>query len=1013
MLSNQYYRYPVGYGNKIYMVSHETLWSWSEDNGLNRWALLKNTARDLSISTDGKYLAFTGSEESDADVYVMELDSHQAIRKTFFGKSTYVVGWYDKETVIYATNYELPFRSQFQLFKLNIVTNKHEKIPCGHASRISWNSKNQAVIQRFGYGYNNWREYKGGTIADLWIQNEKFEKLPFSNSNALNPIWVNDNLYFLSDVNGCGNIYQYNIENKTWSQSTTHDDFYVKDISKYGEDKILYSKGGDIYCLNTKTNEDTKLIINGPSHSFEQDKFYSEENGNFLTDFDINNKGSEISCAIRGKIYSRALWNKGHKLINGNIRCRISLWNQKNELISIQDDADNAIITIHSEKKISFTAKNIGRISTAIISSQNSIVALNNRNEMWLINLDKKESKKILESGNMFRGIDWSPDGKWIVYARHISDEVTSLFLYNVERKTTHELTKPEFEDTSPSFDPTGKYIYFLSFRDLKVAFDPLSFNLYFKNGAKPYAISLQSDLENPFKDWVDINADNSDDNEDEDEAVDEKSSSEAKEIESTKIDLEGIHLRCFASKIKPSKYRGLVALTDKLMLFAGKKIEIMKFNSIKLENIASDVHKLCISQNRKWMITWNDEKLRVLAAGTKGEEVDNSYKKGGWISLDDIEVRANPVEEWKQILNEVWWLTKEHFWNANLNNINWGSIKSKYQKLIMKIKSRNELNTILADMIGELKTSHAYVLEPGDVYKIEHKKHVYLGVQFEKVESGFKITKIHEIKSWLHDSPLGLKAKVGDIITHINGHEMKNSENLEIFLVPGNNTIILNGTKEVYIQPMKSWNKLSYQNWIDTNVKTIQDQSASIGYVHIPNMVESGFEEFYRRYLFEHKKAGLIVDARFNSGGFLSSLILDRLQRKRAAYSIPRHGTKEPYPSESPSGPMILLCNEYTGSDGDIFTRMFKELNLGEVIGKRTWGGVVGIMPRYYLIDGGLTSQPEFGISMTNGGLEMENQGVNPDVEIGISPEEFENNHDPQLEEAIKRMKVLIQSKL
>ncbi|WP_172619011.1 S41 family peptidase [Candidatus Cytomitobacter indipagum] len=1004
------------------MVSHETLWSWSKENGLNRWAMLQNTAIDLSLSPNGKHLAFTGSEDSKSDVYIIDINSHKPIRKTFYGGSTYVVGWLDNDNIIYATNYELPFKNQFQLFVLNIKDDSTTKIPCGHAGFIAYDGKNKPVIQRFGYGYSNWRGYKGGTVGDLWIassdkfnlknsSNANFIKLPFENSNALSPLWVKDRLFFLSDCDGIGNIYEYNVDEKSWKQQTNHDDFYARGISKYDEDKILYSKAGDIYCFNVETGKDEKLDIEGPSYSFEQDKFYNESNYELITSGDVNNKGSEVSCAIRGKVFSKALWNKGHKLRNGNIRCRIAFWNKDNILVTIQDNENDSIITYHDKEESKFKVEGIGRIEKYIISENNIIATINNRNEMWLIDIDKKNAEKILDNGNKFRGFDWSPDGKWIVYSRMICSSISSLFLYNLDSKKHTQITPSEFKDASPSFDPKGKYIYFLSFRDLKTEFDPMSFNLYFKHGAKPYAISLEKDSKDPFVDWMNVKDEDDEDDDLEDEVVISDENKEAKaaesdkkddeeEIEPTKIDLDGIELRTFASSIKPGKYHKLIAIEDKLLISHDKKLDVFNFQNPKLENIVSDMTSYKLSQNKKWIIYANEEKLRIGQAGSKFEENDTSHKKGGWVAVDDIEVEIDPSEEWTQILNEVWWLTKEHFWESSMNNIDWDSMKSKYQSLVKKIKSRNELNSIIADMIGELKTSHAYVLEKGDVFEPEHRFHGYLGAKFTKVETGFKIDEIYYNKNC--KSPLHLNAKAGDIVTSVNGHDMNNKKDVHIYLNKENNSIILNNDKEIYIKPMKSWSELSYHRWIEKNVSIIKNRSDKIGYVHIPDMVENGFQEFYRRYIFEHRKDALVVDARYNSGGFLSSLILDKLQRRRSAYSIPRHGTKDPYPDESPSGPMILLCNEYTGSDGDIFTRMFKELKLGPVIGKRTWGGVVGICPRYYLIDGGLTSQPEYGISMNGTGLDMENNGVEPDVEVGIFPQDFENNHDPQLEYAI-----------
>ena len=678
MSSNQYFRYPVGYENKIYLISHETLWVWSEDAGLNRWVMLQHEPSHLSIAPNGQHIAFTGNEDSYGDVYIMDINSHKPIRKTFYGKSTYVIGWFDADNVIYATNYEMPFQAQSQLFKINIHTNDIQKIPCGNARWIDWNhelpnnhTESQMVIQRHGHGYHNWREYKGGTVGNLWIQTHDsanstqpiFKKLPFENSNALKPIWVNNKVYFLSDINGTGNIFEYNLNDQTWEQKTHHNDFFVKDISKYGN-QILYSKGGVIYSFDTTTNEDKKLNIIGPSYSFEQNEFISQNNHNFITGFGVNNSGSEVGVSIRGKVYSKKLWNKGYKLQHDEIRARISLWNDNDDLIIVQDAGDNTIITIHKSDKLdvsksakndsaksedftnkshkrSFTIDGVGRINKCI-SQKNLLVATNNRHEMWIINLESEIATKVIESGNKFTGFDCSPDGKWIVYSRQVNYVISSLFLYNIENKSTTNLTPHYFEDTSPNFDPSGSYIYFLSFRDLKTEFDPLSFNLHFKHGTKPYAISLREDLPNPFVDFIDVddndedekseqNTDLNDDSKNQSNSEnDDKSNQNSKEShdDEIKIDLNNIQNRVFASSIAPSKYHKLTALDNKLLLIADKKLSSFNFQSSKLENIASDVLVYQISQNRKWIVTYNDDKLRVGQAGSKFDDNDNSYKK-------------------------------------------------------------------------------------------------------------------------------------------------------------------------------------------------------------------------------------------------------------------------------------------------------------------------------------------------------------------------------------------------
>ncbi|QEK38983.1 S41 family peptidase [Candidatus Nesciobacter abundans] len=1011
---SQYYRYPVGFGDTVYMVSHETLWKWSEKTGLNRWILLKSDAKDLSISKDGQCIAFTGSEESESDVYTIDLKTHKIIRRTFYGNGTYVVGWDSSDNIIFATNHGMPFKRNVCLNKLNLETGKITKLKTGLSNWISWNSKGSAVVQRFGYGYSTWRDYQGGTAGQLWMDSRgEFEKIPFEKHNALRPTFVNDELFFLSDASGCGNVCKYDFNTKNWKTITKHEDFYVKDLSRYGNN-LIYSKSGEIFLYDTEKKEERKLEIKSANYAFEKSNFVCEDNSKFLTSFDINNEGDNVSCCIRGQAFSIPLWNKGYLQKTTSIRHRVALWSDNEKFLSIKDDKEDAVLFMDGQEFHRFSG--IGRISDCKISKNNIIAAQNNRNEIWLLDLNSRTEKKILDNSEQVFGFDWSPDGKWFVFSSGKYNEYSSLKIYDSETEKCTEITEGTFKDISPKFDSSGKYLYFLSFRTFKTEYDPFSFNLFFRKGFKPYAVCLEKDSLNPFEPWLaddeegdskNVSSDSKNKNEDcKDEDLDPKDIV-------VNIDFENINKRIFECPVKASDYVDIEVIEDKLLLLeSNKKLKSFTPGSKKLELVSDGISSFEVSRNKKWLLVFKDEKLRLCNSGLKFEESD-SYKNNGWISLDSIDVIVEPEKEWKQMFEEVLWLTKVHFWDKS-NEIDWDGIRKKYSKILESVQSRNELNILFYDMIGELKTSHAYVLEPGDILCEKHNNTGYLGATFKWNGEHYEINEIIEGDSWGVHSPIHQFSK-GDVLISVNGRKLNENVPPESIVFEGKKTSLEIKKKEndsikmIHVNPLKDVNRLAYQKWISERVDIIKSKTDKIGYVHIPNMVSSGYNEFYKRYIFEHRKAGLIVDARNNSGGHLSSLIIDKLQRKPNSYTIPRYGAPEHYPSESPMGPMVLICNENTGSDGDIFTRVFKDLNLGTVIGKRTWGGVVGIMPRYFLIDGGLTSQPEFATKMINGGYDIENIGVDPDIDVDNTIEDFDNGVDRQLEKAIE----LIMNKL
>jgi tricorn protease len=385
-------------------------------------------------------------------------------------------------------------------------------------------------------------------------------------------------------------------------------------------------------------------------------------------------------------------------------------------------------------------------------------------------------------------------------------------------------------------------------------------------------------------------------------------------------------------------------------------------------------------------------------------------------------------------MFREAWRLQRDHFWSEDMSAVDWQLVYQRYLKLVDRVASRAEFSDLMWEMQGELGTSHAYELG-GDYRPSPRYPQGFLGADFEydAAGEGYRITHVVQGDSWREqsDSPLnrlGVNIKEGDILLAIDGQRLGrdvppaqllvNRAGVEVQLILANHAG-QNGeencqpTRAVLVKTLRHEQPAVYREWVESNRRRVhQETEGRVGYVHVPDMGAMGYAEFHRYYLAESEREGLIVDVRFNGGGNVSQLLLEKLARRRMSYKKPRYGELRPYPYHSVLGPLVALTNEFAGSDGDIFCHVFKLMGLGPLIGKRTWGGVIGIWPRHSLVDGSYTTQPEFPSWFEDVGWGVENYGTAPDIEVDIKPQDYAKGRDPQLARAIKEMLQLMQAK-
>ena len=663
------------------------------------------------------------------------------------------------------------------------------------------------------------------------------------------------------------------------------------------------------------------------------------------------------------------------------------------------------------------------------------------------------------------RGVAWAPDGHWIAYGMPLNEQVSIIKLLEVDSGARHEATRPVLRDEEPAWDPEGKYLYFLSARDFDPVYDNLQFDLNFPRGVRPYLLTLQKELPSPFvpephaptrrgrkegsskpllmeelqaaaQAAAELLAENAEQAA-ADDAQSPQPAADSPAEERITIDLDGLSDRIIAFPVPDARYEQIRGIEGKVLfswwpiegsLHSGRPpgatpgasglLDVYDFSEQKVDTIIDGLTSFEVSLDAKTLIYRMGNKLRVLHAGDKPDGKGGSApsRQSGWLDLNRLKLSVSPAAEWAQMYRHAWRLQRDQFWVDDMAGVDWQAVYRRYWPLVGRIASRAEFSDLMWEMQGELGTSHAY--EMGGDYKPEPDfEQGYLGASFEyePATDGYRIASILRGDPWNEDadSPLhalGLNIHVGDVLLAVAGRRLSRALSPQQALVnlAGERVFLtFQGPQDappttVTVKSLRSEWPLRYRAWVEANRRRVHQLSdGRIGYLHIPNMGPDGYGEFHRSFLAEVGRQGLVVDVRYNGGGHVSQLLLEKLTRRRLGYDVQRWGAREAYPAYTVAGPLVALINEWTASDGDIFSHAFKLLKLGPVIGTRTWGGVIGISPQDMLMDGGLTTQPEFSFWFQDVGWGVENYGVDPDIEVEIAPQDWIAGCDPQLERA------------
>ncbi|MCC2678483.1 MAG: hypothetical protein K0R29_1059 [Pseudobdellovibrio sp.] len=1040
-MNQGYYSQPTISDTHIVFISDDDMWSVPREGG-SAQRLTSNRGHILSpcFSPDGKNVAYVCTDTaSEGDVYLMPSNGGFAERLTWLGVMR-ITGWKNNETLYFMSGIEGYPRRQQHIYELNIKTRDFKKVDLGPASYY-YQGKGFEVLARMSGDPARWKRYGGGTAGVIWTKQGtgKFQRiLKNIKTNISKPEVIGKNIYFITDHEGVANVYVCDLNGQNIKRLTNHLEYYCRSLRAHGN-TLVYQCGAEIFTYNVDTKTEQKVDISAATTGVQSVPRYENWSKNFQHAA-IHPVASELAVVTRGHLFLVPPFSGPVKELDAERGVRYVCPNYNfdgSKLIAAaaagEEDEGLYLFDLKTgQRKPLFPQVHWGKIWEIRTSPKaDQAVVVNHRGEVYLLDLKKNSYKSIseMQKGNFARPseFDWSPDGRYIAYSAPVDSRRSGIWLYDTQKNQLQLLLNPVCTDSSPSFDPEGKYLYFLGVREFAPVYNETHFDLGFPFAMKPFVVALNEKAENPFQAPLQ--------NPKASEKEEAKSEKEKKAPEiKVEIEFDGIEDRVLPFKVEMGGYSRITAVKGGV-LYTRKKIfastqhprygaeanpvvYLYKFEDCKEVVFQGNVSYSAVNASKSHALFLTDSKLRLLETKAKPTEEKQVGKKDGYVDVTRIKLKIDPRQEWMQMYREAWILQKEHFWRKDLSKIDWDVIYTRYLKLLKKVSTRSEFSDLMWEMQGELGTSHCYEMM-GDYNRVgAGVGHGRLGAFFtyDPKTKSYRIDRLLKGTSWDagSETPLsmmGVRLTEGDRILAVDGFTFEKASDLYELLenkvkIPVALTVQRKGsakTEVVEVKPNAQMNLAWYREWVEQNKKYVHEASKGrLGYVHIPDMGPYGYAEFYKHFIAESDREGMIIDVRFNGGGHVSQHLLKVLAQKTIGFDETRYQGLMKYPLYTP-GAMVAIANEFSGSDGDIFPHCFKLLKLGKLVGKRTWGGIIGINGQYTLKDGTWVTQPEYSFWFKDNEWKVENYGVDPDIEVEMTPEDYQAGRDPQLDRSIK----------
>lgn len=1042
-VNDAYLRHPHLHGELVTFVAEDDVWLAPLGGG-RAWRVSADqvTVSSPRFSPDGAMLAWTSWRDVEPEVHVAPADGGPSRRLTHWADiNTEVLGWQGDEVIATSTVGQPSIRRSWA-YAVGL-DGASRRLPYGPVGGIATGPGGAVLLLgAFSREPAWWKRYRGGTAGKLWLDADgtgEFQRfLGHLDGNIASPMWVGDRIAFLSDHEGVGDLYSCLPDGSDLRRHAVDapGGFYARNATTDGR-RVVFHRAGRLWLADGFDDVPRELDIRlgGPRLARVP---YPVRAADELGDVGPDHTGRASAVEVRGTVHWVTHRDGPVRALSAEPGVRARLPRTLGEQVVWITDADgeDAIEVAPIEgpapganpRRIG--SGRLGRALELATSPDGRRVAVATHDgRVVLVDVEAGELREVARSGDGDPcDLTFSPDSAWLAWSHPGPSPLRQIRMASTTDLSVVDVTPLRFVDSDPAFTVDGKHVAFLSARNFDPVYDTHVFDMSFPYGARPYLVPLAATTPSPFSPQLRGRP-----VEDEPDDKGKHKDGDDDEPPRTEVDLEGLAERVVALPVPAARYGalraakgGLVWLRFPLAGVLGDDgmdhddikpvLERYDFAKRKLETLAEGVDDVWVTGNGERLVVREGRRLRVQQADRKSDSSDDDGDDVR-IDLSRVRVQVDPAAEWRQSFDEAGRLMRDHFWRADMGGLDWPGILARYRPLVDTLNSHDELVDLLWEVQGELGTSHAFVTPPDDDIESERRLGL-LGADLERDGDVWRVTRVlpGESSDPKARSPLrapGVAVRAGDAILAVDGRPVDPAvgpfpllagtagKPVELLVAPGGG----GANRSVVVIPLLDDMPLRYHDWVADRRAYVHEKSAGrVGYVHVPDMIATGWAELHRDLRGEVQREGLIVDVRENRGGHLSQLVVEKLARKIIGWQITRDGqTAESYPHDAPRGPVVAVANEFSGSDGDIVNAAIKALKIGPVVGTRTWGGVIGIDMRYHLIDGTLVTQPRYATWMEGPGWGVENYGVDPDVEVLMTPQDHAANRDPQLDTAIR----------
>ncbi|MEU6736159.1 S41 family peptidase [Streptomyces physcomitrii] len=1060
MTQPAYLRFPHLHGEFLVFTAEDDVWAAPLDGG-RAWRVSADNmpVHHPRISPDGTQVAWTSTRDGAPEIFTAPLDGGPAKRLTYWGSArTGVRGWTPDGRVLAVTTHGRASLRRSWAHAVPLDGGPAETLPYGPVGDLAFGPEGRALLLSVPMGREAayWKRYRGGTAGKLWIAAEDgsgdFARLHAGlDGNIEYPLWTVPaegpaRIAFLSDHEGTGALYSSLPDGEDLHRHSPlgpaedgSGGFYARHAATDGS-RVVYASAGELWLLDDLDGAAPRRldIRLGGQRTDMQPRPVSAAAWFGAGAPDHTGRGSALT--VRGAVHwvthrsgpARAL------AAEPGVRARLprAFRAEGEEYVVWVTDAEGedalefapATGAAPGATPRRLAAGRLGRVLALTVAPDGSRAAVASHDgRVLLVERESGEVREVdrTEDGEA-SGLVFSPDSAWLAWSHPGPEPLRQLKLANTADLSVTDATPLRFCDYSPAFTEDGKHLAFLSARSFDPVYDEHVFDLAFVGGSRPHLITLSAATPSPFGPQRHGRPF---------QAPDKEETPEGEGSPVTRIDLDGLADRIVPFPVEAARYSSLKAAHEGLLWLhhpvhgvlgnaranpedPDPKTELERYDLAqqRVEHLALDVDRFAVSGDGKRILLWSDGKLKVVPSDRRAPHEDDGDAHLT-VDLSRIRQTLEPAAEWRQMYEEAARLMRDHFWRPDLGGLDLDAVLDRYRPVLDRVATHDDLVDLLYEVNGEFGTSHAYVVSPFGGGSGERRQGL-LGADISRHEDGsWRIDRIlpSETSDPRAYAPLaapGVAVRPGDRLLAVAGRPVDPVTGPGPLLVgtAGKPVELMVGPadggdpRHAVVVPLHDEEPLRYHDWVAGRRARVHELSGGrLGYLHVPDMQAPGWAQIHRDLRVEVAREGLILDVRENRGGHTSQLVVEKIARRVVGWDLPRGRRPQSYPADAPRGPVVAVANEHSGSDGDIVNAAIKALGIGPVVGTRTWGGVIGIDSRYHLVDGTLVTQPKYAFWVEGSGWQVENYGVDPDVEVVMAPQDHVAGRDPQLDEAVR----------